>query len=187
MLSFCKLGRLCLNYIFNRWRHVVPLTSTRRSLVPFKGIFSGEKFNYDVMLGAEMAFSPWNKGLFRNVLVTATQGNQVYCFHPIRQSQCVINLFYSHPCACHSAIRFRDAGIITFQQHDTVFAVWKWHTIITRPGTEIARARQSIPYRKRVESFSVSQSVTLSCVRQEEPRDLPCHRQVEPRHHCLCE
>ena len=133
----------------------------RRSQVQLKGIFSGEKFNYNVMLGFETAFSPWNEGLFRNVLVKATQGNQVYCFHPIRQSQCVINLFYSHPCACHSAIRFRDAGIITFQQHDTVFAVWKWHTIITRPGTEIARAQQSIPYRKRVESNSVSQSVTL--------------------------
>ena len=105
MLSFCKLGRLCLNYIFNRWRHVVPLTSTRRSLVPFKGIFSGEKFNYDVMLGAEMAFSPWNKGLFRNVLVTATQRNQMYCFHFTRHAQCVIKTFsLSHPCAVHSAI-----------------------------------------------------------------------------------
>ena len=187
MLSFCKLGRLCLNYIFNRWRHVVPLTSTRRSLVPFKGIFSGEKFNYDVMLGAEMAFSPWNKGLFRNVLVTATQGNQVYCFHLIRQSQCVIKTFSLLTLARFTAQFAPGRRIITIQQHDMDLAVGKWHTIFTHPGTEIACAQQSIPYRKGVWAYSVSLSVTLPAPSPEEPRDLPCSWQVEPRHHRLCE
>ena len=77
-----------------------------------------------------------------------------------------LNLFPSHPCAVHSAIRLRDAGIITIQQHDMDLAVGKWHAILTHPGTEIARAQQSIPYRKRVESNSVSQSVTLPCTLQ---------------------
>ena len=55
------------------------------------------KVNYSVMLGSEITFSPWNEGLFRNVLVRATQGNNVYCFHPIRQLQCVIKPFLFSP------------------------------------------------------------------------------------------
>ena len=58
MLSFYKLGRLCLNYIFNRWRHVVTLASTKEVTGAIKGDISGEKFNYNVMLGFETAFSP---------------------------------------------------------------------------------------------------------------------------------
>ena len=110
MLSFCKLGRLCLNYIFNRWRHVVTLASTRRSQVQLKGIFSGEKFNYNVMLGAEIAFSPWNEGLFRNVLVKATQGNQVYCFHLSGKHNVSLKPFPFSPLRGSQRNLPRDAG-----------------------------------------------------------------------------
>ena len=43
MLSFYKLGRLCLNYIFNRWRHVVTLASTKEVTGAIKGDISSER------------------------------------------------------------------------------------------------------------------------------------------------
>ena len=107
------------------------------------------RFHPETKVYFEMSLSKPHRGT--RCIVSTLSGN-----HNVS-----LNLFPSHPCAVHSAIRLRDAGIITIQQHDMDLAVGKWHAILTHPGTEIACAQQSIPYRKGVEAYSVSLSVTL--------------------------
>ena len=112
---------------------------------------SGEKFNQNVMIGATNDVFTLNKGLFRKCPCHSQQGNQMYCFHFTRHAQCVIkNLFPFSPLRGSHATRLG-----TPINYNPI----AWHALargkvahnLYSPGTEIACAQQSIPYRKEYE------------------------------------
>ena len=82
-----------------------PINLEKEVTGAIKGDSSGEKFNQNVMIGATNDVFTLNKGLFRNVLVTATRGTKcIVSTLPGTHNVSLKTFSLSHPCVIHTQL-----------------------------------------------------------------------------------